>query len=331
MTADRAPLDDMNPGALVAALLAHPAPGPRISEMGQVAEIADGIAVVTGLERSLSDEVLNFASGVQGLVLDLEPGRLGVVLLGPSAGVTLGESVTHMQGVVSVAVGHSLMERVVDALGRPRDGKGPVKAEARQILERLPISRPFATGIKVIDAALSVGLGQRELTIGDRQTDKTSVAVDAILNQKNTDVLCIYCAVGQQGDAVAKGIGALDRGGMMARSIVMSAGDDEAAGLGYIAPYAAMTMAEHFAMQGLDVLVVLDDLTHHARSYRELSLLLRRPPGGEAFPGDIFHIHARLLERAGLCSPKAQGAGRSPCCPSWRPKPKICRPIFRPT
>lgn len=304
-----------DPQLLVDALLASPSPSPRISEVGQVAEIADGIAVVTGLERALSDELLSFASGVQGIVLDLEPGRLGVVLLGPGDRVTVGESVTRSHKVVSARVGSALLGRVVDALGEPLDGKGPIRsdvlrpveAEAPKILDRQAITRPLATGVKVIDAAVPVGLGQRELIIGDRQTGKTSLAVDTILNQKTTGMICIYCAIGQRGDAVAKVIGSLRKGGMMEQCIIVSAGDEDAAGLAYVAPYAAMTMAEYFARQAKDVLVVLDDLTHHARSYRELSLLLRRPPGREAFPGDIFYIHARLLERAGQFTGAAGG------------------------
>ncbi|MEB8386516.1 F0F1 ATP synthase subunit alpha [Rhodobacteraceae bacterium KMM 6894] len=299
-----------DPETLVQALLDSPAPVPSLSEIGQVAEVADGIAIVTGLERALSDELLRFASGVQGIVLDLEPGRLGVVLLGASDAVTVGESVMRTHKVVSARVGPTLLGRVVNALGEPQDDKGaikaealhPVEAEAPKILERKAISRPLATGIKAIDAAVPVGLGQRQLVIGDRQTGKTSLAVDAILNQKTTDVICIYCAIGQRGDAVAKVIGAITEGGMMERTIIVAAGDEGAAGLAYVAPYAALTMAEYFAAEGRDVLVVLDDLTHHARSYRELSLLLRRPPGREAFPGDIFYIHARLLERAGQFS-----------------------------
>lgn len=296
-------------------LLDAPAPPPRLSEIGKVAEVADGIVIVTGLERALSDEVLQFASGVQGIVLDLDPGQLGVVLLGSSDAVTVGENVTRTHTVVSTAVGLPLLGRVVDALGRPCDDKGainadtarPVESEAPAILDRQAISRPLATGIKVVDAAVPVGLGQRQLIIGDRQTGKTSLAVDTILNQKDTGVICIYCAIGQRGDAVAKAIDAIEQGGMMAQTIVMSAGDEDAAGLAYIAPYAALTMAEWFAGQAHDVLVVLDDLTHHARSYRELSLLLRRPPGREAFPGDIFYIHARLLERAGQFTQAAGG------------------------
>ncbi|MCO4847169.1 MAG: F0F1 ATP synthase subunit alpha [Yoonia sp.] len=296
-----------DPAALVQALVDSPAPLPRLSEIGQVAEVADGIAIVTGLERALSEELLRFESGVQGIVLDLEPGRLGVVLLGPWDVISVGQNVFRTHAVVSTKVGPALLGRVVDALGNPLDTQGrikaettrPVEAEAPKILERQAISRPLATGIKAVDAAVPIGLGQRQLVIGDRQTGKTSLAVDAILSQKTTDVICVYCAIGQRGDAVAKVIGAVADGGMSKRTIILSAGDEEAAGLAYIAPYAALTMAEYFAGQGRDVLVILDDLTHHARSYRELSLLLRRPPGREAFPGDIFYIHARLLERAG--------------------------------
>ena len=304
------------PAALLDLILTAPPPRPSLTEIGTVAEIADGIAIVVGLERALAEELLHFASGVEGIVLDLEPGRLGVVLLGPWDGVAVGESVTRSHRVVSTRVGAALLGRVVNALGAPCDDKGPlgatelrpVEAEAPAILDRQAISRPLATGMKAIDAAVPVGLGQRQLIIGDRQTGKTSLAVDAILNQRDTGVVCIYCAIGQRGDAVAKVIGALRDGKMLDQSIILSAGDEEAAGLAYIAPYAALTMAEHFSGQGRDVLVVLDDLTHHARSYRELSLLLRRPPGREAFPGDIFYIHARLLERAGQFT-KAAGGG----------------------
>ena len=296
-----------SPEALLKALLESPAPAPMLSEIGQVAEVADGIAIVTGLERALSDELLQFDGGVVGIVLDLEPGRLGVALLGVSDRVAVGSSVMRTRTVVSAKVGPALLGRVVDALGDPQDGMGaikaemmrPVEAEAPKILERQAITRPLATGIKTVDAAVPIGLGQRQLVIGDRQTGKTSLAVDAILNQKNSDLICIYCAIGQRGDAVAKVIGAITDGGMMERTIILAAGDEGAAGLAYIAPYAALTMAEYFSGEGRDVLVILDDLTHHARSYRELSLLLRRPPGREAFPGDIFYIHARLLERAG--------------------------------
>lgn len=300
---------------LTQTLLGMTAPDPVVSEVGIVSEVGDGIAVVTGLHEAVADELLMFASGGQGIVLDLEPGRLGVILLGPSERIRLGEDVRRTRRVISVPVGPSLLGRVVDAVGRPRDGKGtinavserPVEAEAPGILSRAPISRPLATGLKAVDAAVPVGMGQRELIVGDRQTGKTSLAVDAMLNQIHTNVICIYCAIGQRGDAVAQVIDALKTGGMTDRSIVVSAGDEDAPGLAYIAPYAAMTMAEYFSDQGRDVLVVYDDMTHHARSYRELSLLLRRPPGREAFPGDIFYVHARLLERAGQFTREAGG------------------------
>ena len=288
-------------------LVNSPTPTPLLTETGTVTEVADGVAIVSGLARALADELLIFASGVQGIVLDLEPGRLGVILLGPSEHIRLGETVYRTRKVVSVPVGPGLLGRIVDAIGRPRDTLGPivavaehpVEAEAPSILNRTPIFRPLATGLKAIDAAIPVGLGQRELIIGDRQTGKTSIAIDTMLNQARTEVICIYCAIGQRGDAVARVIRALKDGDMLQRSIVMSSGDEESPGLSYIAPYAAMTMAEYFSAQGKDVLLILDDMTHHARAYRELSLLLRRPPGREAFPGDIFYVHARLLERAG--------------------------------
>ncbi len=300
---------------LLRALIEGPSPKPVLTEIGRVAEVGDGIAIVTGLARALSDELLEFASGVQGIVFDLEADRLGVVLLGAYDRITVGEAVRRTRHVVSVPVGPALLGRVVDALGRPRDGKDPIaavarrpiEAEAPEILNRSAITRPLATGIKAIDAAVPVGLGQRELIVGDRQTGKTSIAVDAILNQATTGVICIYCAIGQRGDAVAKVIGALKTGAMTQNTIVISAGDEDPPGLSFIAPFAAMTMAEYFASQGCDILVVLDDLTHHARSYRELSLLLRRPPGREAFPGDIFYLHARLLERAGNFTKQAGG------------------------
>ncbi|MGO4853473.1 F0F1 ATP synthase subunit alpha [Phaeovulum sp. W22_SRMD_FR3] len=301
--------------ALLQSLIAAPAPAARRQEIGRVAELGDGIAIVSGLSHALADERLEFASGVSGIVFDLEPDRLGVVLLGPWRQVILGEAVRRSGQVVSVPVGAALLGRVVDALGRPRDGKAavvaprqmPVEREAPGILERAAVNRPLATGLTAVDAAVPVGMGQRELIIGDRQTGKTSITVDSILNQRESGVICIYCAIGQRGDAVAKVIAAITEGGMLAQSVVLVAGDDEAPGLGYIAPYAALTMAEGFAAEGHDVLVVIDDLTHHAHTYRELSLLLRRPPGREAFPGDIFYVHARLLERGGQFTPEVGG------------------------
>ncbi len=305
---------DPDPVVMIEALTRTAAPRPRIEEVGRVTQVGGGIATVAGLARAVSDEMLEFVSGVRGLVLDLEPGRLGVALLGPSEAVRMGEDVRRTRKVVSVPVGEALLGRVVDALGRPLDGgapviapERPVEAEAPPILDRAPVTRPLATGLKAVDAAVPVGLGQRELIIGDRQTGKTSIAVDAMLNQKDTDVVCIYCAIGQRGDAVARVIGALKTGGMADRSVVITAGDEDAPGLSFVAPYAAMSIAESFSDHGRDVLLVLDDMTHHARSYRELSLLLRRPPGREAYPGDIFYVHARLLERAGQFAAHAGG------------------------
>lgn len=299
---------------LMDTLTQTPAPQLRIEEIGRVTQVGAGIATVAGLARAVSDEMLIFAGGMRGLVLDLEPGRLGVALLGPYDLVRVGEEVRRSQQVVSVPVGKMLLGRVVNAVGTPLDGGAPifgpmrpVEARAAPILDRAPVTRPLATGLKVVDAAVPVGKGQRELIIGDRQTGKTSMAVDTILNQKNTDVICIYCAIGQRGDAVAKVVGALKTGGMQDRSVVVVSGDEDAPGLSFVAPYAAMAMAESFSDQGRDVLLVMDDMTHHARAYRELSLLLRRPPGREAFPGDIFYVHARLLERAGQFADHAGG------------------------
>lgn len=299
---------------MLESLVSLPRPGLQIEELGRVTQVGAGIATVTGLVRAASDEMLEFASGVRGLVLDLEPGRLGVALLGPYDAVRLGEDVRRTRKILSVPVGAALLGRVVNAIGHPLDGgvpivapERPVEAEAPPILDRSPVIRPLATGLKVVDAAVPVGLGQRQLIIGDRQTGKTSIAVDTILNQKNSDVICIYCSIGQRGDAVAKVVGAIKAGGMLDRSIVVVAGDEDAPGLSFVAPYAAMSIAEGFSDQGHDVLVVMDDLTHHARAYRELSLLLRRPPGREAFPGDIFYVHARLLERGGQFAEHAGG------------------------
>ncbi|UYP69056.1 F0F1 ATP synthase subunit alpha [Thalassobacter stenotrophicus] len=308
-------LHPIEPEAVLDLLLHSPSPAPLLSEVGTVTQVGDGIAIVAGLERALADEVLEFACGFSGIVLDLEPGRLGVVVLGPSDQIMIGEAVKRTRKVVSTRVGPGLFGRVVDPLGAARDGLGavkyaalhPVEAEAPAIRDRQAITRPLATGIKAIDAAVPVGLGQRQLVIGDRQTGKTSLCVDAMLNQAHSDVICIYCSVGQRGDAVANVVAALRAADMLERVIVMAAGDEDATGLAYIAPYSAMAMAEYFSGQGRDVLIVFDDLTHHARSYRELSLLLRRPPGREAFPGDIFYIHARLLERAGQFTDRVGG------------------------
>lgn len=288
-------------------LLSQAAPLPRLEETGQVTQLADGIAYVSGLDRALADELVVFASGVKGVVLDLEANKLGIILLGASENIRLGERVYRTRQVVSLPVGNALLGRVIDPLGEPLDQLGalntqtsrPLEQEAPSVLERAAVSRPLATGITAIDAAIPIGLGQRQLIIGDRQTGKTSLALDSIINQKHSQVICIYCSIGQRGDSVARAIQAITQAEMLNRSVIMHAGDEEAPGLSYLAPYSAMTLAEYFCEQGKDVLVIYDDLTHHAQAYRELSLLLKRPPGREAYPGDIFYLHARLLERAG--------------------------------
>ena len=301
--------------ALVDARARQFRPAAEVAEIGVVRQVGAGVAEVSGLRHVLADELVQFQSGATGIVSDLMPGRHGVILLGSSDAIRVGEDVRRSHRVASAPVGAALLGRVVDPLGQPLDNLGdvaaldfaPVEAPAPAIIDRSPVSRPLATGIKVIDAAIPIGRGQRELIIGDRQTGKTSIAVDAMLNQADSDVLCVYCAIGQRGDAVARVIAALRAHDMLRRTIVVVAGGESAPGLDFIAPYAATTMAEYFVAQGRDVLIVYDDLTRHARSYRELSLLLRRPPGREAFPGDIFYVHARLLERAAQLNERRGG------------------------
>ncbi|MBT5664763.1 MAG: F0F1 ATP synthase subunit alpha, partial [Rhodospirillaceae bacterium] len=294
-------------------------PAEDVAEIGVVRRIGAGVAEVSGLRHALADELVQFQSGSTGIVSDLQPGKHGVILLGASDEIQVGEDVRRSHRVASTPVGDALLGRVVDPLGRPLDNLGdiagprasvgfaPIEAPAPAIIDRGPVARPLATGIKVVDAAIPIGRGQRELIIGDRQTGKTSLAVDAMLNQADSDVICVYCAIGQRGDAVARVVAALRDSGMLKRTIVVVAAGEAAPGLNFIAPYAATTMAEHFVAQGRDALIVYDDLTRHARSYRELSLLLRRPPGREAFPGDIFYVHARLLERSAQLNDRRGG------------------------
>jgi len=275
-------------------------------EVGTITSIATGIAKVSGLPGAGFDELLQFPGNLLGIAFNVDADEIGVVLLGEYSHLHAGDEVRRTGRVMDVAVGEGLLGRVIDPLGRPLDGNGPVAASERlpieraapPIMDRAPVSVPLQTGLKVIDALIPIGRGQRELILGDRQTGKTAIAIDTILNQRGKDVLCVYCAIGQRSSAVAKAVAILrDKGAMDYTVLVVTEGND-APGLAFIAPYAATSIAEHFMQQGRDVLVVYDDLTHHARAYRELSLLLRRPPGREAFPGDIFYIHARLLERA---------------------------------
>ena len=275
-------------------------------EVGAIASIATGIAKVSGLPNVGCEEVLKFRGDVYGIAFNVDADEIGVVLLGDYWRLHAGEEVERRGHVMDVPVGDELMGRIINPMGRPLDGEGPTNASARlpieraapPIMDRAPVTVPLQTGIKVIDSLIPVGRGQRELIVGDRQTGKTAIALDTILNQRGKNVVCVYCAIGQRSSAVAKVVATLrDRGALDYTVMVVTEGNDPP-GLAYIAPYAATSIAEHFMEQGRDVLIVYDDLTHHARAYRELSLLLRRPPGREAFPGDIFYLHSRLLERA---------------------------------
>ncbi len=284
-------------------------------EVGTITSIATGIAKVSGLPGVGFEEVLRFAEDLYGIAFNVDEDEIGVVLLGDYWQLHAGDEVERRGHVMDVPVGDGLIGRIVNPLGRPLDGKGPVVSGARlpierkapHIMDRAPVTVPLQTGIKVIDALIPIGRGQRELIVGDRQTGKTTIALDTILNQYDQNVLCVYCAIGQRASGVAKVVATLREQGAMDYTIVVVTEGNDPPGLAYIAPYAATSIAEHFMEQGRDVLVVYDDLTHHARAYRELSLLLRRPPGREAFPGDIFYIHARLLERATHLRPELGG------------------------
>ncbi len=276
------------------------------SETGTVLLIGDGIARVSGLDNCMVNELVQFEGGSYGMALNLEERSVAVVMLGSDEGIREGDTVRRTGKVVSVPVGECMIGRVVDALGNPVDGKGqifpteyrPIESSAPGILERKSVSVPLQTGIKAIDAMIPIGRGQRELIIGDRQTGKTAIAVDTILNQKGKDVICIYVAIGQKNSTVAALAETLRQNGAMDYSIVVSAPASSLAPLQYIAPYTGCAMGEYFMAQGKDVLVIYDDLTKHAVAYRALSLLIRRPPGREAYPGDVFYLHSRLLERA---------------------------------
>ncbi len=286
-------------------------------EVGTITQVTTGIAHVSGLPGAGFDELLMFPGGVAGIAFNVDAHELGVVLLGDYWHLQAGDEVQRTGRVMDVAVGPGLLGRVIDPLGRALDGLGPVDATARlpierpaaAIMDRAPVDVPLQTGLKVIDALIPIGRGQRELILGDRQTGKTAIALDAILNQRGQNVVCVYCAIGQRASAVAKAVATLRDQGAMDYTVVVVTEGNQPPGLAYITPYAATSIAEHFMEAGRDVLIVYDDLTQHARAYRELSLLLRRPPGREAFPGDIFYLHSRLLERSThLCKERGGGS-----------------------
>ena len=287
----------------------------EVSETGVVILVGDGIAKASGLDKCMAGELVEFPDGSFGMAQNLEEDTVSLVILGSDQGIKEGDIVKRTGRVVSVPVGEGLIGRVVNALGEPIDGKGAIQAEAYRatempapgIIERQHVSRPLQTGIKAIDAMIPIGRGQRELIIGDRQTGKTTIATDTIINQKGKNCLCIYVAIGQKRSTIAQLVENLTQAGAMEYTIVVSATASELAPMQFLAPYTGCTMGEHFMHQGKDVLVIYDDLSKHAVAYRAISLLIRRPPGREAYPGDVFYLHSRLLERAAQLSPELGG------------------------
>ncbi len=287
-----------------------------VEETGKVISVADGVANVYGLKNVMAGEMVEFESGEKGMALNLEESSVGIVILGKTSGITEGSSVKRLKKLLRVPVGDALIGRVVNSLGEPIDAKGPIEAtesrfveeKAKGIMARKSVHEPLQTGIKAIDALVPIGRGQRELIIGDRQTGKTTVAIDTIINQKGQDVVCIYVAIGQKQSTVAQVVKKLEEYGAMDYTIVVNAGASDAAALQYLAPYAGVTMGEYFRDNSRHALIIYDDLSKHAVAYREMSLILRRPPGREAYPGDVFYLHSRLLERASKLN-DALGAG----------------------
>ena len=286
-----------------------------VAEVGTVIQVADGIARIHGLEKAMQGELLEFPHGVRGMVLNLEEDNVGAVLLGDATNIEEGDIVKTTGTVVEVPVGDEMIGRVVNALGQPIDGKGPISSRkfrkiervASGVIDRKSVDTPLQTGIKAIDSMVPIGRGQRELIIGDRQTGKTAIAVDTIINQKGQNVKCIYVAIGQKASAVANIVKTLEENGAMDYTTVVASTSSELAPLQYIAPYSGCAIGEEWMENGEDVLIIYDDLSKHATAYRTLSLLLRRPPGREAYPGDVFYLHSRLLERAARLSDELGG------------------------
>jgi len=282
----------------------------EVQEVGQVVQVGDGIARVYGLEKVMAGELVEFSDGLLGMALNLEEDNVGCVLFGDDVHIKEGDSAKRTGRIMEIPVGDAMLGRVINPLGQPIDGKGPIKTDKVQLIEqkatgvvqRQPVVEPLQTGIKAIDSMIPIGRGQRELIIGDRQTGKTALVIDTIINQKNTDVFCIYVAIGQKASSVAKVVKILEDKGAMDFTIVIAASASEPAPLQYIAPFAGAALGEYFRDNGKHALVVYDDLSKHAWAYRQLSLLLRRPPGREAYPGDVFYLHSRLLERAAKLS-----------------------------
>jgi F-type H+/Na+-transporting ATPase subunit alpha len=286
-----------------------------LTEVGSVVSVGDGIARIYGLEKAMAGELLELPHGVYGIALNLEEESVGAVLLGETSQIKEGDQVRRTRKLMQVPVGDAVVGRVVNALGHPEDGKGPISSDLSMPIERLapgvvdrrPVKEPLQTGLKAIDAMIPIGRGQRELIIGDRQTGKTAVALDTIINQKGTGVLCIYVAIGQKKSTVAQVVRTLEEYGAMDHTVVVSASASDPATMQYIAPYSGCAMGEYFRDRGKHALVIYDDLSKHAAAYREISLLLRRPPGREAYPGDVFYLHSRLLERAAKLGDKLGG------------------------
>jgi len=287
-------------------VLSEHKPELKPEEVGIVSYVGSGIARVSGMDSVKAEELVRFPGDLYGLVFNIDPDEIGIIMLDPSEHISAGDEVLRTGRVLDIPVGEALLGRVVDALGRPLDNLGdiatsvryPVEREAPPIMHRDPVTVPLQTGIKAIDALIPIGRGQRELILGDRQTGKTAIALDTVINQHDKDVICIYCAIGKQSSDVAKSIASLKEHNALKYCILVVAAGEEPPGLQFVAAYTATSMGEYFMEHGRDVLVIYDDLTRHARAYRELSLLLRRPPGREAFPGDIFYIHSRMLERS---------------------------------